>query len=187
MNKNKRIVVFALASIMLSACAEKEQYEQAVLAQLKSDQDVKDYKIDPERMADCVVDTSSRNMPGVIPADSERKKAYIAYTKMLTLTKSKNPQQVMDELRKEFGSAQGLASAHSNFTDSILSCQTALISENEEKPGIIDVVETKLKTDVPAVEGSTNINAVQTAVTPDTNVPKTTDEPVAIDKAQTTK
>lgn len=117
---------------LLSACAEKNQYKEAVLAQLQGDQDLKDYKIKPERMADCVVETSSRNMPGIAELDPERKKAYIAYAKMINLTKSKSPQQVMEELRAEFGSAQELSYAHGNYTESILSCQTALISEGEE-------------------------------------------------------
>ena len=122
-----------LALGLLSACAEKNQYKEAVLSQLKEDQDVKDYKIDPERMAACVVDTSSRNMPGFFPLDTERKKAYAAYAKMLTVTKSKNAEQVLTDLRAEFGSAQELSNAHSNYAESVLSCQTAMISEAEEK------------------------------------------------------
>lgn len=132
MNKNNKLLIIIMSLGLLSACAEKDQYEQAVLEQLKEDQDIKDYKIDPKRMADCVVDSTSRNMPGFFPVDPERKKAYLAYTKMITVTKSKDPQKVMAELRTEFGSAQELSIAHSNYTESMLGCQTGLIAQNEE-------------------------------------------------------
>lgn len=188
MSKNNKIALVALALVFLSACAEKEQFEQAVLEQLKNDQDIKDYKINPQRMADCVVEGTARYMPGAFPADPERKKAYLAYTKMLTLTKSKNPQQVMDELRKEFGSAQELASAHSNYTDSILSCQTTLISETEEKPvNAADEKVAEQKPATPEVAVQTNFNAVQTttAQSPDMANSKSLESPVVVAKPQT--
>ena len=129
---NKKLALLITLGL-LSACAEQDQYEQAVLAQLKNDQDIIDYHIDPERMASCVVDTSSQHMPGAFPLDPERKKAYLAYAKMVDLKKSQNPEQVMKDLRAEFGSAQELANAHSNYSESILNCQTAMISEGEQK------------------------------------------------------
>ncbi len=129
---NKKLAL-SITLCLLSACAEQDQYEQAVLAQLKNDKDITDYHIDPERMASCVVDTSSQKMPGAFPLDPERKKAYLAYAKMVDLKTSQNPEQVMKDLRTEFGSAQELSNAHSNYSESILNCQTAMISEGEQK------------------------------------------------------
>ncbi len=55
---NKLILICASA-IFLTACADKKQYETAVLAQMEKEQDLKDYNIDPQDMADCVVESTS--------------------------------------------------------------------------------------------------------------------------------
>lgn len=83
-------------------------------------------------MTDCVVATTSANMPGAFPFDPKRMTAYRNYTKMLTLSTAKDPKKTMDELRSDFGSAQELAEAHSNYTESLMTCYSAVIMESEE-------------------------------------------------------
>ena len=131
----KKLIVIAVSAFLLSACAEKEQYEKAVLAEVKRDQegDTKKYNIDTERMAKCVVDTSSRNMPGLFPLDPARREAYRNYTKMLTLTQSQDPKKTLEELRKDFGSPKALSDAHNNFAESMMDCYSALINETESQ------------------------------------------------------
>ncbi|MEQ1635196.1 MAG: hypothetical protein ABL903_00800 [Methylococcales bacterium] len=131
MNKTYKLLLLLSASLLLSACSEKEQYAQTVLAQMQNESDVKDYKLDPQLMADCVVKTSSGKMPGLFPFDPDRKKAYLSYIKLLTINTAKDPKQVMAELRTEFGSAQGLLDARSNYTDSLVECQTGFITNTE--------------------------------------------------------
>ncbi len=128
----KKILLLSLAALLLPACADKNQYEQAVLEQMKKEADIKDYKITPEYMAKCVVDTTAKNMPGIFPLDPARLTAYRNYTKMLTLTESHDPKKVLEELRTDFGSAKDLAEAHTNYTESLMECYTAVISESEE-------------------------------------------------------
>ena len=125
----KKILLLTLAALILPGCAEKSQYEQAVLEQVQQDQDIKDYKLDPERMARCVVDLTSSKMPGMFPYDPKRLEAYRNYSKMLTLNKAEHPEQVLAELRNDFGSPKALAEAHSNYTESMMNCIASLLAE----------------------------------------------------------
>jgi hypothetical protein len=127
--KKKLFVV--LFSLLLVACADKNQYEQVVLEEMQKEQDVKDYKIDPAYMAKCVIDTTYQRMPGFFPLDPDRLQAYRNYTKMLKMSISKDPQKTLEELRKDFGSPQELAKAHSVYTESVMDCYTAILHEND--------------------------------------------------------
>ncbi len=129
MNKILLVSIFAL---LLTACAEKGDYEKAVLEEMQKEQDVKDYKIDPETMAQCVIDTTELKMPGFFELDPYRRAAYKNYTKMLTLMKASDPKKTLDELRKDFGSPKALADAHSNFTESMMNCYTAVIAQSDQ-------------------------------------------------------
>jgi PBP1b-binding outer membrane lipoprotein LpoB len=127
----KKILLISLSALLLPACADKNNYEQAVLEQMQKEQDIKDYKITPEYMTKCVVDTTSQNMPGIFAFDPKRLMAYRNYTKMLTLTNSADPKKTLEELRTDFGSAKDLADAHTNYTESLMECYSAVISESE--------------------------------------------------------
>lgn len=127
---NKALIV--LTVLLLAGCAEKTEYEQAVLEQVKQDKDSKDYNIEPEKMVECVVATSSKNMPGLVPIDPDRRQAYINYTKMLKLNESEDPKKTMDELREAFGSPKALAEAHANYAESMVECMSGLVTGTEE-------------------------------------------------------
>ncbi len=128
----KKLLLISLSVLLLPACADKNQYEQAVLEQMQKEADIKDYKITPEYMTKCVVDTTSQNMPGIFAFDPTRMTAYRNYAKMLTLTNSTDPKKTLEELRVEFGSAKNLAEAHTNYTESLMECYSAVISESEK-------------------------------------------------------
>ena len=128
----KKLLLISLCALLLPACADKKQYEQAVLEQMQKEADIKDYKITPEYMTKCVVDTTAKNMPGIFAFDPKRLMAYRNYTKMLNLTKSADPKKTLEELRTDFGSAKDLAEAHTNYTESLMECYSAVISESEE-------------------------------------------------------
>jgi hypothetical protein len=128
---NKSVLIF-FCILFLSACADKENYQQAVLEQMKAEQDVKDYKIDPEMITKCIVDTSTPKMPGLFVFDPDRLTAYRNYVKMLTLQKSKDPKKTMAELRTAFGSPKALAEAHTNYTESMMECISAVLIEKEK-------------------------------------------------------
>ena len=130
----KQKLLLALAVMMMTACADKKQYEQAVLEEIKKDQageGKKAYQFNTDRMAKCVVETTSKHMPGYFQFDPDRLIAYRNYTKMLTLTESKDPKKTMEELRNDFGSPKALSEAHSNFAEvvEIIAFRIALIHD----------------------------------------------------------
>lgn len=127
----KKILLIAISALLVTACAEKGEYEDAVLEEMKKEQDVKDYKIDPEKMAQCVVDTTTKNMPGYFEFDPDRRTAYKNYTKMLTLMKASDPKKTLEELRHDFGSPKALADAHNNLTESMMNCYSAIMVQSE--------------------------------------------------------
>lgn len=131
--KAKSLFLALLTTTFLSACSDKNAFEQAVLAKMQDDTDIKDYKIDPERLTKCVVEGVSQNMPGIFIGDPARLQAYKSYTKMLTIKSSPDPQKTLAELRTEFGSAKGLADANRNFSEATLVCEMALTNETESK------------------------------------------------------
>ncbi len=121
-----------MSVFLLSACAEKEQYEQAVFARMQNEQDLKDYKIDPEKITKCIVDTSSKNMPGSFPLATERLAAYLNYAKMLNLNSAEDKQKTLEELGVLFGSPKELANAHSNYTESVMNCIATVTSQSND-------------------------------------------------------
>lgn len=149
----KKIFVIALSPILLTACGDRQQYQDAVLARLKKDQQlqqtqhIKDYNFDQERLARCVVDTTSTKMDGFLPFDPWKLQEYRNYTKMLTLEHSADPKKTLEELRAAFGSAKGLVEANANFTESTMECYSALVSETEaqahEQPSAIPTPSTQ--------------------------------------------
>jgi len=128
----KKVLLILITTLFVAGCAEKAEYEQAVLEQMEKDQDIKDYKIEPTQMVECIVATSSNAMPGLVPIDPMRREAYTNYTKMLRLNETDDPKKTLDELRTLFGSPKALADAHANYAESVVQCLSGLVT-NEEK------------------------------------------------------
>lgn len=118
----KKTLIISLSVIALSACSEKDEYEKTVFEVISQDSDIQSYQLDPETVTDCIVDLSSKKMPGVIPFEPRRIAAYKGYTKMIALKTSEKPEEVLTELRESFGSARGLADAHRNYSESYMEC-----------------------------------------------------------------
>jgi hypothetical protein len=95
----KKIILLSLSTLLLPACADRNEYEKAVVEQMQNESEVKDYKIAPEYIGKCVVEKSSKKMHGVFPLDPTRLLAYRNYTKMLKLTNSTDPKKTLEELR----------------------------------------------------------------------------------------
>ncbi|MCF6204929.1 MAG: hypothetical protein L3J59_14875 [Methylococcaceae bacterium] len=131
----KKILLICASALFLTACADKEAYEQAVLEEMKADKDLADYKITPEKMTDCVVKMSSEKMPGAFSFDPARLTSYQNYTKMLSMRTVEDKKSMLEELRKIFGSPQELVAARSNYTTSVMDCMGTIIagSESSEK------------------------------------------------------
>jgi hypothetical protein len=133
-------LILVVFSILLIGCGdEKAQYQEHVFNLMKGDQDLVDYSLDPGEMSRCVVDVSGKKMPGPFYWDPRRASVYKAYTKIvkfklnignfseqLFTMDEVTPKLTMDSLKREFGSAQGMADAHRNFSESVLICFESL-------------------------------------------------------------
>ncbi|MBT3812961.1 MAG: hypothetical protein HON51_03945 [Gammaproteobacteria bacterium] len=122
----KKILIISFSTLLLVACSEQHQYQDTVLEQISNDPDIKSYHLDPQSTTDCIVDLSSKKMPGMVPFDPMRKAAYKGYAKMISIKTSEKPEEVLAELRESFGSAQGLSDAHRNYSKSYLECITTI-------------------------------------------------------------
>ena len=127
----KKLILICASTLFLTACADKQKYEEAILTQMQTEQDLKDYNIDPEKMVDCVVDLSSKKMPGIFAYDPDRLTAYQNYATMLSMSTAEDKQSKLEELRSLFGSPRELAKAHANYTESVMNCLAAIIMESE--------------------------------------------------------
>ncbi|OQK15298.1 hypothetical protein AU255_17650 [Methyloprofundus sedimenti] len=122
----KKILIISLSALILTACSEQEEYQETVLEQIKNDSDIQSYHLEPETVTKCIVELSSKKMPGIVPFDPMRKAAYKGYTKMISTKTSEKPEEILKELRESFGSAQGLSDAHRNYTSSYLECMSTV-------------------------------------------------------------
>ncbi len=136
----KKKLLICTATLFLTACADKEQYQQAVLTQIQSDKELKDYNIDSEEMTQCVVDVSSKDMPGSFAVDPARLTAYQNYAKMVSMSTVVDKKAMLEELRTIFGSPQALAAAHRNYSKSYIECMASIntMSEPELKEAEVE-------------------------------------------------
>jgi PBP1b-binding outer membrane lipoprotein LpoB len=55
----KKIIIISFSALILIACSEQQQYKETVLEQITNDPDIQSYHLDPQSIADCIVDLSS--------------------------------------------------------------------------------------------------------------------------------
>lgn len=123
--------------LLLTACTEhKAEFENAVYSQMESDQDIKDYNIDPDTMARCVIDLTSKKMPGVISFDPQKDPYYENYAKLILIKESEDPKKTLQELQAFFGSAGEMRKAVGNYSESIMECMTNLVNKTERSVDI---------------------------------------------------
>ncbi|MDG2364183.1 MAG: hypothetical protein P8L84_00760 [Methylococcaceae bacterium] len=141
----KQFALVFFCALLLTGCNdEKNQYQELVFKLMENDQDLLDYSLDPDETTDCVVDTTGKKMPGLFSWDPRRAPIYTAYTDLIKFklyvselsshTSDKDetdPNKKLGTLRETFGSAQALADAHSNFSESVLACFESLTSKSD--------------------------------------------------------
>jgi len=127
----KKILLLTFSTLLLTACAEKNEFKQAVFEQMLHDSDVKDYQLDPETMTRCVVDKTGSVMPGLLPFEDKNKQYYTGMTLLLTLSSSKNPQQTFKKAKSYFESPAAVMHAKMNYSQNVMECMSTLISEKD--------------------------------------------------------
>lgn len=129
-----RMKFLFLLALLLSACGREPQHmglREAVLEKLRDDPDLKDYKLDPAAVADCVVKAISDEAPG-ITGDPRRETYFQAYTRMLSVKTQAEGDKIVEEYKEFFGSAQAARQAALKVTDHIMSCMGEAIEERGE-------------------------------------------------------
>lgn len=133
----KKLVFALLAAAALTGCGRQEKLtlEQALLAKMEADSDLKDYKIDPKDMTGCVLEEIAQSLP-VMPVDTRRGTYYEAYAKFLTITNPQEAQKAIDDAVPLFGSVKEARKAAFSITEHIVSCMGRLTDQNqpEERP-----------------------------------------------------
>jgi hypothetical protein len=122
-----KIMTVIFAALLLSACgSSKEQMslKEALTAKLEGDSDLKDYKLNPADVADCVVKGISESLPG-FPGDPRRNAYFDAYAKFVAVKSPGDAEKAIEEYTNLFGSAQQARTAAVSVTDYIMGCMGA--------------------------------------------------------------
>jgi len=125
----KKILICLVIALALSSCQRsKEQtgLKEALIAKLKDDSDLKDYKIDPADMAECVYQEIADGAPGM-PGDPKRPRYFEAYTKFVGVGSPGDAEKAIKEYQDVFGDAKAANQAATSITDLIMSCMGAAI------------------------------------------------------------
>lgn len=131
----KKIMTVIFAALLLSACGEsKEQLglKEALTAKLQDDSDLKDYKLNPADVADCVVKAIAENAPG-IPGDPRRERYFAAYAKFVAVKSPADAEKAMEDYQDLFGGVKQAREAAVSVTDHIMGCMGGAIESRGEE------------------------------------------------------
>lgn len=127
----KIIMTLLVASLFLTACGQsKEQQDlKAILAdKFKDDSDLKDYKLKPEDIAECVVVNISEGAPA-IPGDPKRDRYFAAFAKFAAAKSPADAEQAVKEYQDVFGGVKETRAAANSVTDYIMNCMGIAIEK----------------------------------------------------------
>ena len=121
---NKNLVLLACCTALsLSACAKKEQsgLRDVLIERFKDEQDLKDYKLDPVAVADCMVDEISSSLPG-FAGDPRRAQFFEAYARFLSVKSQADAEKSIADFEQLFGSKQKARQAAASLPDHEMTC-----------------------------------------------------------------
>jgi len=119
----KNLLIAFLAVFLLTGCTSKEKttLKEALVAKFKDDSDLKDYKLDPETIADCVVGEISNGLPG-FPGDPRRERLFEAYTHFADAKSPADAEKAVADYQQLFGSVKEARHAALSVTDHVMTC-----------------------------------------------------------------
>ncbi len=127
----KKILTVLVAAFILTACGnskEQQDLKQVLTEKFKDDSDLKDYKLKPEDIADCVVANITEDAPPV-PGDPKRIRYFEAFTKFASVKSPADLEKAVKEYQDIFGGAKETYAAANNVTDYIMSCMGLAIEK----------------------------------------------------------
>ena len=128
----KKVMTVLVAALLLSACGnskEQQDLKQVLTEKFKDDSDLKDYKLKPEDIADCVVANIAQDAPS-IPGDPKRDRYFAAYTKFAAAKSPVDAEQAVKDYQDLFGGVKEARAAANTVTDHIMSCMGMAIEKS---------------------------------------------------------
>lgn len=119
----KRMLIAICAASLLAGCASKEQtgLKEALIAKFKDDSDLKDYKLDPEPIAECVVRQITETLPG-FAGDPRRDRFFEAYVHFVNVNSPNDAEKAITDSAELFGSAKKAREAATSVTEHVMVC-----------------------------------------------------------------
>lgn len=129
----KKMIIPILAALVLTGCdgKEKDDLVNLMTEKFKQDEDLADYQIEPEEMAECVVGKILTGVPG-FPGSPKRTRYIVAYTRLESVDTAADFQKALDETAEVFGSAEEARKAVGELTMHNFSCIGDLVNANPE-------------------------------------------------------
>jgi hypothetical protein len=128
----KKLLIGICAALVLAGCSTKEKtgLREVLIEKFKDDQDLKDYKLDPAIVADCVVGEISSSLPG-FGGDPRRGKFFEAYARFISVKSPGDAEKAITDYQELFGSAKKAREAANNVTDHIMTCMGKAIDSSD--------------------------------------------------------
>lgn len=119
----KNLLIVFLTAFLLIGCTSKEKtsLKEALVAKFKDDADLKDYKLDPETMADCVVGEISDSLPG-FAGDPRREQFFEAFVHFANTKSPADAEKAVTDYQQLFGSVKEARHAALSITDHVMTC-----------------------------------------------------------------
>jgi len=127
----KKMMIVFVAVLLISACGNSKQQQdlkQVFTEKFKDDSDLKDYKLKPEDIAECVVANITEEAPPV-PGDPKRVRYFEAFTKFASVKSPSDLEKAVNEYKDIFGGVKETYAAANNVTDYIMSCMGMAIEK----------------------------------------------------------
>lgn len=128
----KKIMTLLLAALLLTACGgnqEQLSLQDALTNKFKDDPDLKDYKIQPSEVAECVASSIADSMPG-FPGDPRRTQYYEAYTRFVTVDSPSAAENAVRQYQDLFGGIMQAREAANSITDHIMNCMGVAVEKH---------------------------------------------------------
>lgn len=126
----RKILIAVCAVFVLAGCSSKEQtgLKESLIAKFKDDQDLKDYKLDPDPIADCVVREITDSLPG-FAGDPRRDHYFEAYVRFVNVNSPNDAEKAITDYTELFGSAKKAREAANGVTEFVMNCMGKAIEK----------------------------------------------------------
>lgn len=127
----KNLLIACITATLLVGCSSKERtgLKESLVAKFKDDSDLKDYNLNPEDVADCVVDEITASLP-VFGADPRREQYFQAYARFVSAASPADLTKAITESQPLFGTIED-ARKSANIADHVMTCMGKAIAESD--------------------------------------------------------